>query len=272
MILDKIVAKKQIRVEERKKQIYIEELRQQALQIVNTEKEVKGTNYENKFKKALNKEGLSVIGEFKRASPSKGIIVEDFNIKEILNYYNCLGVDAFSILTEEDFFFGCDDYIREIRKLSDTPILRKDFIIDFYQIYEAKLLNADGILLIASVLKEKLGEFYNEAKKFNLEPLVEVHNKEELDLALKYDCKIIGINNRDLKTFNVSLSTTKELIKMIPEDKIIVAESGIMSIEDLKITKDFGADAVLIGELFMRNIENYEFKENYKNFISATNL
>lgn len=272
MILDKIVAKKHIRVAERKKQIPIEKLRQQALQVLNAEKEVKGTNYENKFKKSLNKKGLSIIGEFKKASPSKGIIVENFNIKEILHYYNCLGVDVFSILTEEDFFFGCDNYIREIRKISDTPILRKDFIIDFYQIYEAKLLKADGILLIASVLKERLGEFYNEAKKFNLEPLVEIHNKEELDLALKYDCKIIGINNRDLKTFNVSLSTTKELIKMIPEDTIIVAESGIMSIEDLKMIGNFGVDAVLIGELFMRNIENKEFKEIYKDFRNLTNV
>lgn len=272
MILDKIVDKKKIKVEERKKQIPMDELRKRALNIVNNEKEFKGKNYENKFKKALLKDGLSVIGEFKKASPSKGIIVENFNVKEILNYYNFLGVDVFSILTEEDFFLGCDDYIREIRKLSETPVLRKDFIIDFYQIYEAKLLKADGILLIASVLQENLKEFYNEAKKFNLEPLVEVHNQDELNLALKYDCDIIGINNRDLKTFNVSLDTTKDLIKNIPRDKIIVTESGIMSIEDLKMIDSLGANAVLIGELFMRNIENKEFKEEYKIFRNQSNL
>jgi len=263
LILDDIVAKKKIRVDKRKKEIPIKELEKQALGIVKVENE---SNYKNPFKAALKKEGLSVIGEFKKASPSKGVIVEDFNIKEILNYYTYLGVDAFSILTEEDFFLGCDEYLKEIRRMSHTPILRKDFIIDFYQIYEAKVLGAHGILLIASVLGNSLGEFYKEAKRFDLEPLVEVHNKEELDLALKYDCEIIGINNRNLNTFNVSLDTTKELIDSIPKDKIIVAESGIMSIEDLKMMQEFGADAALIGELFMRNIDNTDFKSKYKEF------
>lgn len=263
MILDDIVAKKKIRTDKRKKEIPIKELEKQALQKVKVEKE---SNYKNPFIGALKKKGLSVIGEFKKASPSKGVIVENFNIKEILNYYNYLGVDVFSILTEEDFFLGCDEYLKEIRRISHTPILRKDFVIDFYQIYEAKILGADGILLIVSVLGDSLGEFYREAKRFGLEPLVEVHNKEELDLALKYDCEIIGINNRNLKTFDVALDTTKELIESIPKDKIIIAESGIMSIEDLKLMKEFGADAALVGELFMRNIDNADFKCKYKEF------
>ncbi len=263
MILDDIVAKKKIRVDKRKQEIPIKELEKQALEKMRVEKE---SNYKNPFKIALKKEGLSVIGEFKKASPSKGVIVEDFNVKEILNYYNSLGVDAFSILTEEDFFLGKDEYLKEIRRISQTPIIRKDFIIDFYQIYEAKVIGANAILLIASVLGRTLGEFYKEAKRFNLEPLVEVHNKQELDLALKYDCEIIGINNRDLKTFSVNLDTTKELIKSIPKDKVIIAESGIMSIEDLKMIQEFGVDGVLIGELFMRNIDNAEFKSKYKEF------
>jgi len=263
LILDDIVAKKKIRVDKRKKEIPIKELEKQALGIVKVENE---SNYKNPFKTALKKEGLSVIGEFKKASPSKGVIVEDFNIKEILNYYTYLGVDAFSILTEEDFFLGCDEYLKEIRRMSHTPILRKDFIIDFYQIYEAKTLGANGILLIASVLGETLGDFYKEAKKFNLELLVEIHNEDELNLALKYNCEIIGINNRDLKTFNVSLDTTKELIKKIPDDKVIIAESGIMSIEDLKMIQELGVNGVLIGELFMRNIDNTDFKSKYKDF------
>jgi len=261
LILDDIVAKKKIKVEKRKKEIPIKELEKQALEKVKVEREV---SYKNPFKIALKKEGLSVIGEFKKASPSKGIIVENFNVKEILNYYTCLGVDVFSILTEEDFFLGSDEYLKEIRRISHTPILRKDFVIDFYQIYEAKVLGANGILLIVSVLGDTLGDFYKEAKRFNLEPLVEVHNKEELDLALQYDCEIIGINNRDLKTFNVTLDTTKELIKSIPKDKVVIAESGIMSIEDLEMIKGFGADGVLIGELFMRNIDNLDFKSKYK--------
>lgn len=263
MILDDIVESKKIRVAKRKKEIPIKELEKQALEKVKIEKE---SNYINPFKTALKKEGLSIIGEFKKASPSKGVIVEEFNVKEILNYYTYLGVDIFSILTEEDFFLGCDEYLKEIKRISHTPILRKDFVIDFYQIYEAKILGASGILLIVSVLGETLGEFYKEAKRFGLEPLVEVHNKEELDLALKYDCEIIGINNRDLKTFNVSLDVTKELIKSIPKDKIIVAESGLMSIDDLNLVKEFGADAALIGELFMRNINNADFKSKYKEF------
>ncbi|BCZ46532.1 indole-3-glycerol phosphate synthase [Clostridium gelidum] len=263
MILDDIIAKKKIRVDKRKKEIPIKELEKQALQKVKVEAE---SNYKNPFKTALTKEGLSVIAEFKKASPSKGVIVEEFNVKEILNYYNYLGVDVFSILTEEDFFLGCDEYLKEIRRISHTPILRKDFIIDYYQIYEAKILGADAILLIVSVLGDNLGEFYHEAKRFNLETLVEVHNKEELDLALKYDCEIIGINNRNLKTFDVALDTTKELIKSIPKDKVIIAESGIMSIEDLKMIEEFGVDGALIGELFMRNIDNSDFKSKYKEF------
>jgi len=263
LILDDIIAKKKIRVDKRKKEIPITELEKQALEKVKVERE---SNYENPFKPALKKEGLSIIGEFKKASPSKGVIVENFDIKEILNYYTFLGVDVFSILTEEDFFLGCDEYLKEIRRISHTPILRKDFIIDFYQIYEAKVLGADGILLIVSALGDSLGKFYKEAKRFDLEPLVEVHNKEELDLALKYDCEIIGINNRNLKNFDVTLDITKELINKVPKDKVIIAESGIMSIEDLKMIQGFGADGVLIGELFMRNIDNADFKSKYKEF------
>ena len=178
LILDDIIEMKKIRVEKRKKEIPMKELEKQALFRVENEVEA---SFRNPFIKVLRKDGLSVIGEFKKASPSKGIIVEDFNIKEILNYYTYIGIDVFSILTEEDFFLGCDDYLKEIRKISHTPILRKDFIIDFYQIYESKVLGANGILLIASVLGERLGEFYKEAKRFNLEPLVEIHNKAELD-------------------------------------------------------------------------------------------
>lgn len=268
MILDEIIEKKKMRVDKRKSEIPIVELKIHALNLLKAENERAKGNYKNLFKEALLKDGISVIGEFKKASPSKGIISEDFDIMEILLCYNNLGVRAFSVLTEEDYFKGSDEYLKRIKKSSITPILRKDFIIDFYQIYEAKVLGADGILLIASVLKDQLGDFYNEAKKFNLQPLVEVHNKEELDLALKYDCDVIGINNRDLKTFNVSLDVTKELKKYIPHDKILVSESGIMSIEDLKTIKDYGVNGVLIGEFFMRNIDNAEFKNEVKKIIN----
>lgn len=269
MILDDIIAKKKITIDNRKNKISIDEVKEKALQIVKNENEISKNKYKNPFKEALIKQGLSIIGEFKKASPSKGIIVENFDIEEILNYYSYMGIDAFSILTEEDFFKGKDEYIEKIHSLSETPILRKDFVIDFYQIYEAKVLGASGILLIVSILKDDLQKYFEEAKKFNLQPLVEVHNKEELDLALKYDCDVIGINNRDLKTFNVSLETSKELINSIPKDKIIITESGIMSIDDLKKVQEYGADGVLIGEFFMRNIENKEFHEKYKKFRKA---
>ena len=268
MILDDIVAKKKIQVEKRKYEIPIEEIKKQAMQIVKTENKQSNGEYKNLFKEALIKDGLSVIGEFKKASPSKGIIAEDFNIIDILSYYTFMGVRAFSILTEEDYFKGSDEYLKKIRKSSITPILRKDFIIDFYQIYESKLLGANGILLIAAILKEKLFEFYKEAKNYNLQPLVEVHNKEELDLALECYCDVIGINNRNLKTFDVSIDTTEELIKYIPKDKIIISESGIMSIEDLIHVKNLGVNGVLIGEFFMRNIDNSEFKCEVKKIIN----
>lgn len=269
MILDDIVAKKKIAVENRKRRIPLKDVKEKAVQIVKNENEIFKNNYKNPFKKALKKSGLSIIGEFKKASPSKGIIVENFDIEEILKYYNYMGIDAFSILTEEDFFKGKDEYIEKIHSLSQIPILRKDFVIDFYQIYEAKVLGASGILLIVSVLQDNLKKYFEEAKKFNLQPLVEVHNKEELDIALKYDCDVIGINNRDLKTFNVSLETSKDLISSIPKDKIKITESGIMSIDDLQKVQEYGADGVLIGEFFMRNIKNKEFHEKYKNFRKA---
>lgn len=265
MILDDIVAKKKRKVKDRKEKIAEEILKEKAFKIVQEENK-KG--YTNIFKNALSKDGLSVIGEFKKASPSKGVILNEFNIEEILAYYTEMNVNAFSILTEEDFFKGKDEYIKKIRPLCSTPILRKDFIIDFYQIYEAKVLGADGILLIASVLKENLKKFYDEAKKYNLQPLVEVHNKEELQQALNADAEIIGINNRDLKTFKVDLNTTKELINLIPKNKVKISESGIMSINDLKTVKEYGADGVLIGEFFMRNIKNDDFKEKYKKFLN----
>lgn len=261
MILDEIIEKKKARLEKRKSEIPLDIVKEKANKIVQSENK---TGYINKFKSSLSKKGLSVIGEYKKASPSKGIIQDNFNLEEIYDFYKYMSVDAFSVLTEEDYFKGCDDYILRLKNLSETPILRKDFIIDYYQIYESKILGADGILLIASVLKESLGDYYNEAKRFNLQPLVEVHNKEELYLALKYDCDVIGINNRDLTTFKVSLKTFKELKKYVPEDKILISESGIMSLENLKEIASYGADGVLIGEFFMRNIYDEGFKKEYK--------
>ena len=259
MILDDIVVKKRKKVNERKKIISTEEMRNKALKLLDK-------NYEKSFKKALKKPGLSVIAEYKKASPSKGIIVPDFDVNKIINIYESLNIDAYSILTEEDFFKGSDENLKKVKKITKRPILRKDFVIDFYQIYEAKVLGASGILLIVAELKDKLKEFYDECIKFQLEPLIEVHNKEELKIALECGGEIIGINNRNLKTFVTTLDTTKELINMIPKDKVIVSESGMHSINDLKIIESYNADAVLVGEMFMRNLDNDDFKKEYKEF------
>ncbi|WP_143317142.1 indole-3-glycerol phosphate synthase TrpC [Clostridium sp. HBUAS56017] len=257
MILDKICREKYKRVEERKKLILIDKLYEKAGELISAE---------NNFKNVLGGDNFSIIGEFKKASPSKGIIVPDFDIEKIAHIYSEFKIDAYSVLTEEDFFMGSDEYLKKVKALSDRPILRKDFIIDFYQIYEAKILGASGILLIAAVLGEKLKEFYEECRKFNLYPLVEVHNREELDLALECNSEIVGINNRDLKNFNTTLKTTEDLIKHVPKGKIIISESGMKTISDLQKVKDFGANGALVGEMFMRNIHDEEFKERFNIF------
>jgi indole-3-glycerol phosphate synthase len=257
VILDEICDKKRVRVEERKALISLETVYENALNVPKVD---------NLFKSALKMEGLSIIGEYKKASPSKGIIVPDFNIEEIASFYKELDVDVYSVLTEEDYFKGSDEYLKKVKSLSDRPILRKDFIIDFYQIYEAKILGASGILLIAAVLGKDLKKYYDECRKFDLMPLVEVHNREELELSLECESEIIGINNRDLKTFNTTLETTKELIKYVPKGKIVISESGMQSIDDLKKVQDFGANGALVGEMFMRNIKDENFKKEFNSF------
>ena len=259
MILSKIVIEKRKRIEERKKIVSIEEMREKALKLLDDKQE-------NKFKNALKREGLSIIGEYKKASPSKGVILPDFNIDEIAKFYESLDISAYSVLTEEDYFKGSDDNLIKVKSLSNRPILRKDFIVDFYQIYEAKVLGSSGILLIVAELGDRLKEFYDECIKFKLEPLIEVHNKEELDIALECGGEIIGINNRDLKTFVTTLETTEKLIKYIPKDKVIVSESGMNTIDDLRRVKEYGADAALVGEMFMRNINNNNFIDSFNKF------
>ncbi|MGL6186319.1 MAG: indole-3-glycerol phosphate synthase TrpC [Clostridium chrysemydis] len=227
--------------------MYLEKISFTKLKKINSLKENKEL-----FKKALLKEDFTIIGEFKKASPSKGEIVKDFNLEKINEFYEKENIDAYSILTEEEFFKGKDEYISLIKGISDKPILRKDFIIDKYQIYESKFLGADCILLIVALLKDKLKEFYELGKELGLDILVEVHSKEELDLALKINPEIIGINNRNLKNFKVDLENTKELIKYIPKGILTISESGINSFEDIDYIKSLGVDGVLVGEFFMR--------------------
>lgn len=247
MVLDEIVRHKKKEVEEKKRIKPVEEL-------IN---EIKG-GYSGNFKKALQKEGISIIGEIKKASPSKGIIKEDFDSVKIAKVYEKVDVDAISVLTEKEFFKGDDNYIRKVKKVSSKPILRKDFIVDEYQIYESKILGADAVLLIVSVLGDKLRDFYNLSKSVGLDVLVEIHDRQQLEIALEAGCDIIGINNRDLKTFNVDINTTENLIKYIPQNTTIVSESGIKTPEDIRYLASLGVDAVLIGETFMKIIDDID--------------
>lgn len=252
MILDKIV--------EKKKETLI-------LQNIDLEKMIsmaKNTPARKSFYEAMAKEGLSIIGEVKKASPSKGVIVEDFRPIEIAKQYEKC-VDAMSVLTEEHFFMGSPDYLRKISKKTDIPLLRKDFIIDEVQIYEAKVLGASAVLLIAAILdRDTMQKYLDITHELDMDALVEVHTKEELDMVLTTNAKIIGINNRNLKTFEVSLDTTVELSKYIPKDKIIIGESGIYKIEDIEKLRD-SIDGILVGESFMRTDNIIKKAEDFKN-------
>ena len=240
MILDRIVERKRIRLKELN--LDIELLKKKA------EKAKVGPS----FIEALQKGGLSIIGEVKRASPSKGLIKENFDPLELaVEYENC--VDAVSVLTEEDFFLGNSGYLKKITDEVRIPALRKDFIIDEVQIYEAKILGASAILLIVTILDGKtLKKFIKIVESLGMDALIEVHTKEEIETAMRAGAEIIGINNRDLKTFKVDINTTIELAKLIPKDKVIVSESGIKDEMDIKKLQKAGIDGVLIGEVFMR--------------------
>lgn len=208
------------------------------------------------FKNAIKKDNLSVICEVKKASPSKGLIRPDFHPVEIAKEYEKAGANAISCLTEEFYFKGSSKYLSAIRKEVSIPILRKDFIFDDYQIYEAKAIGANAILLIAAILStDQMIEFQELAHTLNLQCLVEVHNQEELEKVLKFTPDIIGINNRNLKTFEVDLNTTENVRKNVPRETILVSESGIKDNHDMKTVRMLGADAVLIGETLMRSAD-----------------
>ncbi len=239
MILDKIIKKTK---ENLKKDKTIDEL-------VSIDRDIKDVK---KFLKSSEDNPYRIIAEVKKASPSKGIIREDFNPIEIAKEYNEVA-DAMSVLTEPFFFQGSLEYLREISKFAKIPLLRKDFIIDVYQIAQAYNVGADFILLIAKALdRDKLKELYSFAKSLGLEVLFEIHDKEDLEKALFVDAKIIGFNHRDLKTFKMNMDLSKELMPLIPDDAIKVAESGINNFEVVKKLHSNGVDAFLVGEHFMR--------------------
>ncbi len=212
------------------------------------------SSFISKLEKAQNNNKIALIAEVKKASPSKGLIREDFKPLEIALEYQSSGAGAVSVLTEEKYFLGSLDYLKEIKKQVKIPVLRKDFIIHPYQVYESRLAGADLILLIASALDEKtFRELYLLSKEIGLEVLAEVHDKDELDFVMKTGCRIIGINNRNLKTFEVSTANTIDLIKGRNfENRFIISESGIKSHNDVKLLHNAGVNGILVGEHFMR--------------------
>lgn len=197
-----------------------------------------------------------VIAEIKKASPSKGVIREDFDPAAIAVSYEKGGACCLSVLTDVDFFQGADEYLKMARSASTLPVIRKDFIIDEYQIYEARAMGADCILLIVSaLLEEQLNQLHDVARSLGMDVLIEVHDEAELDMALRLDNPMVGINNRNLHSFEVSLDNTYQLLDKIPENKIVITESGIHSPEDVAAMRQHQVNAFLVGEAFMRSEE-----------------
>jgi indole-3-glycerol phosphate synthase len=205
------------------------------------------------IKNKISQKKAAVIAEIKRASPSKGLIRENFNPSEIAASYQQGGAACISVLTDEQYFQGSEQYLREARAACNLPIIRKDFIIDLYQVYEASAMDADCILLIVSALSdEKMQELYKLAQQLNLDVLIEVHDQQELQRALRLNPALIGINNRNLRTFETSLQTTLNLLEQIPPQMIVVTESGIHQRSDIQLMQDHQVNAFLVGEAFMR--------------------
>lgn len=257
MILDEIAKKTKIRVEAAKQKISPEQMKQMA------EKEPADTGYP--FETALHKPEISFICEVKKASPSKGVIADEFDYVAIAKEYEKAGANAISVLTEPDYFMGSIEYLREIRKNVSIPLLRKDFIIDEYMIYEAKVAGADVVLLIVALLPEDVLKRYIQiADSLGLSALVEAHDEEEIAIAVRAGARIIGVNNRNLKNFTVDINNGIRLRRNVPEDILFVAESGIKTRTDIEQLEAGKVNAVLIGETFMRSKDKKKMLEELK--------
>ena len=244
-ILDQLAGHARERVAASKSSVPLEELRLQALSLL------KG---DFGFEKALRKDGLSFICECKRASPSKGLIAPEYPYLQIALDYEAAGADCISVLTEPKWFLGSGRHLQEIARTASIPCLRKDFTVDEYMIYEAKVIGASAVLLICSLLNEEtLREWITLSHSLGLSALVEAHDEEEIQMAVRAGARIIGVNNRNLKTFEVDINNCIRQRKHIPSDILFVAESGIKSREDVAALEKGGVDGVLIGETLMRS-------------------
>lgn len=246
-ILKKIVDRKWQEIDERSSMVSIDEYRARAFDMP----ECRG--FVAAIEEKLASKRSAVIAEIKKASPSKGVIREDFRPAEIAESYERAGAACLSVLTDKDFFQGDEAYLQAARSAVSLPIIRKDFMVAPYQIYESRVVNADCVLLIAACLtKDQMQELAGISQELGLDVLVEVHNAQELDVALTLDTKLVGINNRDLHSFEVSLDNTFSLLSSIPESKIVVTESGIHTVDDVAAMRARQVNAFLVGEAFMR--------------------
>ena len=251
-ILQKIAKRTKERIEAQKKILSMEQIIKMTSQV-----EVRGGSFNSfPFEMALKSEDIAFICEIKKASPSKGIITNSFPYLDIAKDYETAGACAISVLTEPYYFFGNDRYLKEIAETVKIPLLRKDFTIDSYMIYEAKLYGASAVLLICAILdRDTLLEYISVAHSLGLSAVVEVHNEKEIAMALSAGARIIGVNNRNLKTFEVDITLSQRLRKLVPPDILFVSESGISSPADINKLREIGADAALIGESIMRSLD-----------------
>jgi len=246
MILDEIAAKTRERVARCKENVSPEEMKKKALSLPSE------TGFP--FEKQLKKDGVSFICEIKKASPSKGVIAEHFPYLDIAAEYKKIGADCISVLTEPDYFMGSTEYLKKIHEKVDVPLLRKDFTVDEYMIYEAKVIGASAVLLICSLLNEEtLREWITLSHSLGLSALVEAHDEEEIQMAVRAGARIIGVNNRNLKDFTVDIHNSERLRELVPENIVFVSESGIKTPEDVGRLYQNKTDAVLIGETLMRS-------------------
>jgi len=241
-------------VESAKRKVSFDDLKSQILYKGKVKRLYKREDFA--FEKILRNEGISFICEVKKASPSKGIIAPVFPYQKIADHYEKAGAHAISVLTEPEYFKGSDIYLKEISELVSIPVLRKDFIIDEYQIYESKLIGADAVLLICALLDtDTLKRYIGICDELGLSALVEAHTKEEVASAIEAGARVIGVNNRNLKTFEVDIRNCITLRELVPEDIIYVAESGIQTQDDISLLEKAGVDAVLIGEALMKSAD-----------------
>ena len=254
-ILEKIVSTKKIEIAQNQKNLSLANQREQAL-ANNLDALLKPRGFIRSIEQKIAIGNAGVITEIKKASPSKGVLRENFIPAQIAQSYEKHGAACLSVLTDIDYFQGCNDYLQQARSACSIPVLRKDFTIDPYQVYEARAIGADAILLIVACLElNQMKELEACAHELGLDVLVEVHNGTELEQALELKTPLLGINNRNLKTFEVTLQTTLSLLSAVPKNKTLVTESGILTHADVQLMRENAVNAFLVGEAFMRSAD-----------------